>query len=128
MYKRHTSSRVQPRVPPRGHPSPADVGRFLAFFRGLPGRWEIKMTGGEPFAFRGFMERIVPGLIAETPHTLSVLTNLSAPLPVLLRFAALTQGRPGIVSASLPLEHPSADALPGRAKALRAAPAPGAVP
>ncbi len=112
---------IQSRETRQGHPSPADVERFLAFFRALPGRWEIKMTGGEPFAFRGFMERIVPGLIAETPHTLSVLTNLSAPLPVLLRFAALTQGRLGIVSASLHLEHTSADDFLARAVPLRAA-------
>ena len=61
-----------------GHPTPAQVEGFLRFFGELPGgAWEIKMTGGEPFAFKGFMERIVPGLVAETAHTVSVLTNYS---------------------------------------------------
>lgn len=87
-----------------GHPSHDDVERFLQFYEGLPGRWEIKMTGGEPFAFKGYMERIVPGLIERTPHKLSTLTNLSAPLGILERFAELTRGRLGIVSASLHLE------------------------
>lgn len=87
-----------------GQPSDADIDGFLSFFADLPGRWEIKMTGGEPFAFRGFMARIVPGLLERTPHVLSVLTNLSAPLAVLERFAIETRGRLGIVSASLHLE------------------------
>ena len=44
-----------------GHPSNGEIDQVLAFFSTLPGTWEIKMTGGEPFAFKGFMERIVPG-------------------------------------------------------------------
>jgi MoaA/NifB/PqqE/SkfB family radical SAM enzyme len=102
-----------------GHPSPEDIERFLAFFESLPRRFEIKMTGGEPFAFRGFMDRIIPGLIAMTPHTVSVLTNLSAPLSILERFAALTRGRLGIVSASIHLEHTDALAFVEKAAALR---------
>ncbi len=104
-----------------GHPSPEDVERFLDFFAALPRRFEVKMTGGEPFAFRGFMERIVPGLVERTTHTVSVLTNLSAPLPVLLRFAEMTRGRLGIVSASLHLEFATADAFVRKAAALREA-------
>jgi len=102
-----------------GHPSEEEVERFLAFFAELPGRWEIKMTGGEPFAFRGFMDRIVPGLVATTPHTLSVLTNLSAPLSVIERFADLTRGRLGVVSASVHLEHVEPDAFVTKAARLR---------
>jgi hypothetical protein len=103
-----------------GHPSPAELERFLAFFAALPGRWEIKMTGGEPFAFKGFMETIVPGLVERTPHTLSVLTNLSAPASVLDRFAALTRGRLGIVSASLHLEFAAVGEFVAKAVRLRA--------
>lgn len=77
------------------------------------------MTGGEPFAFRGFMERIVPGLIQRTPHTISVLTNLSAPLPIIERFASLTQGRLGVVSASLHLEFTSPESFVEKATLLR---------
>ena len=102
-----------------GHPSPEQVDRFLDFFPTLPGRWEIKMTGGEPFAFRGFMERIVPGLIERSAHTVSVLTNLSAPPAILERFAALTRGRLGIVSASIHLEHVDIDAFVAKARRFR---------
>ena len=102
-----------------GHPSPAQVEQFLDFFAALPARWEVKMTGGEPFAFRGFMERIIPGLIERTGHTVSVLTNLSAPLSILERFARLTYGRLGIVSASLHLEFVTAEEFVGKALALR---------
>jgi hypothetical protein len=102
-----------------GQPSEAEVDRLLAFFSSLPGRWEIKMSGGEPFAFRGFVGRIVPGLVERTPHLLSVLTNLSAPLPVLERFAGLTRGRLGIVSASIHLEFVELEAFVEKARRLR---------
>lgn len=111
---------IQSKASRVGHPSPAEVEGFLAFFAGLGQRWEIKMTGGEPFAFKGFIDRIVPGLVAETPHTISVLTNLSAPLAVLERFAELTRGRLGIVSASVHLEHVEAGAFAEKAAAFRA--------
>ncbi|MBX3233384.1 MAG: radical SAM protein [Labilithrix sp.] len=103
-----------------GHPSSEDVERFLAFFAGLPSRWEVKMTGGEPFAFRGFIDRIVPGLVTRTPHVVSVLTNLSAPIAILERFATLTRGRLGVVSASLHLEHTSIATFVEKAARLRA--------
>lgn len=112
-----------------GHPTDAMVDGFLRFFAALPPRgarpWEIKMSGGEPFAFRGFMDRVVPGLIAETPHVLSVLTNLSAPLSVLERFAELTRGRLGVVSASVHLEHVDAEAFAEKARRFREALGPG---
>jgi hypothetical protein len=115
---------IQSREHRVGHPSAEEVESFLRFFAALPappsGRWEIKMTGGEPFAFKGFMDRIVPGLVAGTPHTISVLTNLSAPPAVLERFATLTRGRLGIVSASLHLEFTTIEAFVARAAAFRA--------
>jgi len=101
-----------------GQPSEQDVTRFMDFFETLPGSWEVKMSGGEPFAFRAFMERIVPGLVRRTPHTISVLTNLSVPLATLLDFADLTRGRLGIVSASLHLESVTAEAFVAKAAAL----------
>jgi organic radical activating enzyme len=109
-----------------GHPDAEQLEGFLSFFRGLRGVWEIKMTGGEPFAFEGFMGRIVPGLLERTPHRLSVLTNLSAPRPVLRRFAEATGPRLGIVSASLHLEHTSPERFVERALELREAIAPSA--
>lgn len=102
-----------------GHPGPDEVERFLAFFEALPGRWEIKMTGGEPFAFKGYLERIIPGLIERTPHIVSTLTNLSAPEAILRRFAELTRGRLGIVSASLHLEFTQPEEFARKAWQLR---------
>ena len=51
------------------------------------------MTGGEPFAFDEFLERIVPGLIERTRHTVSVLTNLSANVQTLANQAAVALER-----------------------------------
>jgi organic radical activating enzyme len=96
---------IQSKIYRQGHPTEAQIEQFLSFFERLPQKFEIKMTGGEPFAFRGFVERIIPGLLQRTNHTISLLTNLSAPLPILLRFAENTKGRLGVVSASLHLEH-----------------------
>ena len=110
---------IQSKASRVGHPPEADVERMLEFLASLPGRWEIKMTGGEPFAWKGFMERIVPALVARTAHTLSVLTNLSAPPAILDRFAALTRGRLGVVSASLHLEHVGVEEFVARARRLR---------
>lgn len=112
---------IQKKTSRVGHPALADVEGFVAFFAALPGRWEIKMSGGEPFAWKGFMDAVVPGLVARTTHTLSVLTNLSAPLAILERFAALTRGRLGIVSASLHLEHTDAESFVAKAVAFRRA-------
>jgi hypothetical protein len=117
---------IQSKASRVGHPAPDDVERFIAFFAALPGRWEVKMTGGEPFAWKGFIDAIVPGLVARTTHTLSVLTNLSAPIAILERFAASTRGRLGIVSASLHLEHTDAETFVAKAVALRRAMDPAA--
>jgi organic radical activating enzyme len=110
---------IQSKASRVGHPSLEEVERFLEFFERLSSPWEIKMTGGEPFAFKAFMDRILPGLIERTPHTVSVLTNLSAPLSVLEQFAQLTRGRLGVVSASLHLEFADPAAFAEKASRLR---------
>jgi MoaA/NifB/PqqE/SkfB family radical SAM enzyme len=102
----------------RGHPTDAEVDQFLAFFAGLAGSWEIKMSGGEPFAFRGFLERVVPGLAA-LPHSVSVLTNLSAPPSALRRFVELVGDKLSVVSASLHLEYTTPEAFIEKAALLR---------
>jgi MoaA/NifB/PqqE/SkfB family radical SAM enzyme len=109
---------IQSRKYRQGHPTDADIDKFLAFFARLPGHWEIKMSGGEPFAFRGFLDRIVPGL-AVLPHSVSVLTNLSAPLASLRRFVDLVGDKLMVVSASLHLEYTSAEAFIEKAVRLR---------
>jgi hypothetical protein len=110
---------IQSKVYRQGHPSPAEVEQFLDFFAQLKTRFEIKMTGGEPFAFRGFMDRIIPGLIEKTPHTISLLTNLSAPIGYITRLAELTQGRLGVVSASLHLEFTTVESFVEKALILK---------
>ncbi len=78
-----------------------DLPAFLAAFADLPGDWEIKLSGGEPFAHPHFLQA-VEGL-ARAGLRVSVVTNLSAPWERLERFAELTAARPGLLSASLHL-------------------------
>jgi len=89
------------------------------FLASLPGGWEVKMSGGEPFAAGLFTARIVPALAARTRHAISVLTNLSATLPELERFAMAARDRVGIVSASLHLEFAEPNEFARRAVAFR---------
>lgn len=96
-----------------GAPDDATIDAIVDGLATLPGAWEVKMSGGEPFASEGFMRRVIPGLVARTPHRISVLTNFSAPLKVLEAFARATGERLRITSASLHLEHSSlAEFLP----------------
>ncbi len=92
----------------QGYPSDEEIEKFLKFFASLSGKWEIKMSGGEPFAFKGFMDKIIPGL-AKLPHRISILTNLSAPLSVLRKFVDLVGDKLSVVSVSLHLEYVQAD-------------------
>lgn len=109
----------------RGRPDAEQVERAIDTFAGLPGTWEIKCSGGEAFAHPLFLDRIVPGLVERTPHTLSVLTNLSATREELSRFAILTAGRLRVFSASLHLEFVSVEAFVDKARWLVATLDPG---
>jgi organic radical activating enzyme len=100
------------------------LDRLLRGLAGLEGSWEVKVTGGEPFVFPGFLDRVVPGLVARG-HRVSVLTNLSAPVEELERFAHLAGERLAVVSASLHLDSTTPVAFLGRLEALRAAAHPG---
>ncbi|MEZ4219740.1 MAG: radical SAM protein [Polyangiaceae bacterium] len=93
---------------------PAFVDAFLA----LPGDWEIKLSGGEPFRHPDFLVAVEN--LARGGRRVSVVTNFSAELPELLEFARLTAGRPGLISASLHLEYVSADAFLQRARQVAA--------
>jgi len=84
-----------------GFPDEATVRSIIDQFAKLPGQWEVKMSGGEPFAFKGYIEQVIPGLVNRTPHRISTLTNFSAPMRVLEKFCKLTGERLRITSASL---------------------------
>jgi len=112
---------IQSRAHRQGQPDATEVDRMLDFLAALPGTWEIKMTGGEPFASRLLLDRILPGLVERTRHHISLLTNLSAGPGPLHRFAVLTRGRLNIVSASLHLEFTTTEAFLDRLTLLREA-------
>lgn len=80
-----------------------DTPAFLAAFARLPGRWEIKLSGGEPFVHPTLLQ-IVEGLAA-LGHRVSVVTNFSAPCEKHLAFAEAARGRVGVFSCSLHLEY-----------------------
>jgi hypothetical protein len=80
-----------------------DTPRFLAAFARLPGRWEIKISGGEPFVHPTLME-IVAGL-AGLGHRVSMVTNFSASRETLGDFVRAAGGRAGVFSCSLHLEY-----------------------
>jgi hypothetical protein len=80
-----------------------DTPRFLAAFARLPGRWEIKLSGGEPFVHPTLLD-IVRGL-ARLGHRVSVVTNFSAPEDRLAAFVDAAAGRAGVFSCSLHLDY-----------------------
>lgn len=80
-----------------------DTPRFLEAFGRLPGRWEIKLSGGEPFVHPTLLE-IVAGL-AGLGHRISVVTNFSANRDRLGAFVDAAAGRAGVFSCSLHLEY-----------------------
>jgi hypothetical protein len=86
------------------------------YFKNLPGIWEIKCEGGEAFAFDGFMKHVVPGLMNDTPHFISILSNFSVNKRMLEEFVFLTKNRLKVFSTSLHLEHTSVDDFIEKAK------------
>jgi MoaA/NifB/PqqE/SkfB family radical SAM enzyme len=85
-----------------------DVPRFLQAFGALPGAWEIKLSGGEPFVHPRFLD-LVQGLAA-LDFRISVVTNFSAPRDQLLAFVDAAGPRLAIVSCSLHVEYVGSDA------------------
>ncbi len=82
-----------------------DTPRFLRSFAKLPGRWEVKISGGEPFV-HPTLDEITAGL-AELGHRISIVTNFSASEQKLLGFVTAARGRVGVFSCSLHLEYVS---------------------
>jgi MoaA/NifB/PqqE/SkfB family radical SAM enzyme len=89
--------------------------QFLAAFARLTGRWEVKLSGGEPFVHPTLMT-IVSGL-ARLDMRISVVTNFSASDRQLDELLTCAAGRLGTFSASLQLEY--VDDVPRFAARLR---------
>ncbi|MCO4771901.1 MAG: radical SAM protein [Deltaproteobacteria bacterium] len=96
-----------------------DVDAFVAGLVGLPGDWEVKLSGGEPFRHPGFLDAVA-AMVAGGLRV-SVVTNFSDSLERLLRFAELTASRPGVLSASLHLEYADVGEFLTKAVAVQAA-------
>jgi len=75
----------------------------LAALDRLPGRWEIKLSGGEPFEQPGLVE-LCQDLVARG-HVISIQTNFSAPPELVTAFLDATRGSLHTFSASLHLDH-----------------------
>lgn len=86
-----------------------DLPRFVAAFTSLPGDWEVKLSGGEPFSHPRFLDAVQQ--LTDGGVRVSVVTNFSAKRQVLLGFAEATASRPGLLSASLHLEYTEASAF-----------------
>lgn len=80
-----------------------DVPRFLAAFARLPGRWEVKLSGGEPL-LHPELDALVAGL-ARSGHRISFVTNFSATRRRLLALIDAAAGRVGVFSCSLHPEY-----------------------
>ena len=93
-----------------------DLPRFIEAFCQLPGDWEIKLSGGEPFQHPNFIETVTA--LAEAGRRISVVTNLSAKPATLRAFAQVTHKRPGVISASLHLEYDEPEAFADKVTAL----------
>jgi MoaA/NifB/PqqE/SkfB family radical SAM enzyme len=94
-----------------------DIQSYLAAFGALPGDWEIKMSGGEPFQQPGFDE-IVAGLVARG-HLVSVQTNFSASEAKLTRFLETSKGALHVFAASLHLEYDAPESFIDKARLVK---------
>jgi len=95
---------IQSRRHRQGQPDEELVRGIVAGLGRLPGVWEVKLSGGEPFAFAGLLPWVLAGLVAHTPHWISVLTNLSASEGQLADFCRRAGERLRVFSCSLHLE------------------------
>ncbi|MCA9263156.1 MAG: hypothetical protein KDA60_04885 [Planctomycetales bacterium] len=80
-----------------------EVDETVRAFAQLPGQWEIKLSGGEPFQ-QPALDQIVRGLV-DAGHVVSVQTNFSATTSRLREFLEASRGALHVFSASLHLEY-----------------------
>lgn len=93
-----------------------DLPRFLAAFAALPGAWEIKLSGGEPFQHPEFLTAV--RALAGLGWRVSVVTNFSASQQKLDAFLDAVGDQLGVLSCSLHLEYVTIDDAPGRPDTL----------
>ncbi len=94
-----------------------DLPQFIDAFTALPGDWEVKLSGGEPFRHPGFLGAVAA--LNGAGRRVSVVTNFASEIQELVEFARLTASRPGIISASLHLEYVEPSAFLQRVKVVR---------
>jgi len=109
---------VQKKSKKQHNPSSAEIDRFLAQFEKLEGRWEFKISGGEPFMVRE-LPRVAAGL-REGGHYVSMLTNLSSSLGRLGAFIDAAAEALRTFSCSLHLEVVGEDAFLEKALKVKA--------
>jgi MoaA/NifB/PqqE/SkfB family radical SAM enzyme len=93
-----------------------DIEAYVRAFSQLPGAWEVKLSGGEPFQQPG-LDEIVAGLVKQG-HLISVQTNFSASERKLLAFLEASKGALCVFAASLHLEYATPEAFIERHKLL----------
>jgi MoaA/NifB/PqqE/SkfB family radical SAM enzyme len=111
--------RVQLPLQLLGTPSDDELEGALSTFTRLEGRWEFKISGGEPFLLRRLPE--VANRLARAGHLVSVLTNLSAPVRVLEDFISAAGAALRTFSCSLHREETTEDDFLEKATAVRRA-------
>ncbi len=90
-----------------------EIQSYLRAFGRLPGHWEIKLSGGEPFQQPG-LDQIVEGLVAQG-HLISIQTNFSASERKIERFIEASRGALHVFAASLHLEYDTAESFVDKA-------------
>lgn len=111
----------------KGSPSREHLGRVLASFAEIAGdfvsenetRPEIKISGGEPFVCADLVDFVAPYIAEKTPYNLSVLTNFSAPIDRLEKFARTLKDRLLVFSTSFHSESVEISAFLEKAKRFR---------
>ena len=94
-----------------------DIEKTLAAFRNLPGHWEFKLSGGEPFQ-QPNLDEIVRGLVS-MGHSISIQTNFSATNERLQAFLEASRGALNVFSASLHLEYATPEEFWNRYQIVR---------
>lgn len=101
-----------------GGPDDAQLERGLEILAALPGVWEFKISGGEPFLLKRLPE--VASRLVDAGHRVSLLTNLSVPIAVIERFIDAAGTGLRTFSCSLHLEETTVDEFMTKAQVVQA--------